>query len=82
VVNFANTNDPKKCGGTLPKKEKSFAPRMVIQQADLKNLGLKQLDINETTATNLQTFCTTQVRYESSYEKNLKLEAHKIQCFM
>jgi hypothetical protein len=71
VVNFANTNDPKKMWWDFTEEEKSFAPRMVIQQADLKSLGLKQLDINETTATNLQTFCTTQVRYESSYEKKI-----------
>jgi hypothetical protein len=30
-----------KRGGTLPKNEKSFALKMVIQQADLKKRGLK-----------------------------------------
>jgi hypothetical protein len=41
VVHYANTNDQKKRGGTLPKSEKSFVLKMVILRADLKKRGLK-----------------------------------------
>ena len=41
VVNFANTHDTKKRGGTLRKSEKSFVLKTAIQKADLRNRGLK-----------------------------------------
>jgi Pathogenicity locus len=41
VVNFANTHDTKKRGGTLQKNEKSFVLKTAIRKPDLKNRGLK-----------------------------------------
>ena len=49
----------KKRGGTLPKNEKSFALKTVIQKIDLKKRGLKHQDMNEKTikaATNMGRF--------------------------
>jgi Pathogenicity locus len=49
VVNFANTHDTKKRGGTLPKNEKSFVLKTAIQKAGLKNRGLIYNDMNRKT---------------------------------
>ncbi|MBP1618606.1 MAG: Pathogenicity locus [Bacteroidetes bacterium] len=47
VVNFAQNQDAKKCGGASPNRERKTFLKMVIQQADRQSHGTNQLNINK-----------------------------------